>query len=267
MRRRVSLPAGDRADSSPGRVMTSYVRRFDELRVTDVDLAGGKGANLGELTAAGLPVPPGFVITASAFLAALDDAGVRDELRQLNRAVDPDDPERLRAAVQQMQALVHKSGLAGPLREQVLSAYRALGAGSRVAVRSSATAEDSAGTSFAGMNETYTNVCGDEDLLQHVVDCWASLYAARVVAYRASQGITDEPALAVVVQVMVDSERSGVMFTTDPTTGDPQHLVIEAAFGLGEVVVSGQVEPDTYVVDKRGPRVVSARVGNKAFQI
>ncbi|HWC35084.1 MAG TPA: phosphoenolpyruvate synthase [Mycobacteriales bacterium] len=243
------------------------VRPFSELRVTDVEVAGGKGANLGELTAAGLPVPPGFVITGQVFLDALDEAGVRQDLQDLCAGVHPDDPHELQARAEEMQLLVHKARVPDSTRDAILTAYHDLGRDCLVAVRSSATAEDTAGTSFAGMNETFTNVRGDAELLARIVDCWASLYAARVVTYRASQGMTAEPVLAVVVQRMVDSERSGVMFTTDPTTGDPRHLVIEAAFGLGEVVVSGQVEPDTYVVDKAGPRILSARVGTKSFKL
>jgi pyruvate,water dikinase len=247
--------------------MPGHIRSFQELRVTDVGVAGGKGANLGELTAAGLPVPPGFVITADAYAEALDAGGVRADLRDEAAHADIDDPAALQSSVERMQMLVHKAGVPETLRAQILDAYHALGADATVAVRSSATAEDTAGTSFAGMNETFTNVRGDEELLAKVVDCWASLYSARVVTYRASQRVTDEPLLAVIVQRMVASERSGVLFTTDPTTGDDAHLVIEAAFGLGEVVVSGQVEPDTYVVDKTGPRLLSARVGVKPFQI
>jgi pyruvate, water dikinase len=136
-----------------------------------------------------------------------------------------------------------------------------------VAVRSSATAEDTASSSFAGMNRTFTNVCGEDAVVSRVVDCWASLFGERVLAYRGVQGVTDEPAIAVVVQRMVDSDRSGVMFSADPATGDRSLVVIEAAWGLGEVVVSGAVEPDTYVVAKDGPRLVSARVGNKTVAI
>jgi pyruvate,water dikinase len=117
------------------------------------------------------------------------------------------------------------------------------------------------------MNETYTHVRGDEDLIARVRDCWASLFGARVLSYRSSQRVDDEPAIAVVVQQMAPAERSGVMFTTDPTTGDDTHLVIEGAFGLGEVVVGGQVEPDTYVVDKAGPRLLSTRVGHQAYKL
>ena len=242
------------------------IRWFGQLSIDDVPVAGGKGANLGELTRAGFPVPGGFVVSAQAFLAAMDEAGVRAELRERAAQTDPDDVAGLREATDRLRALVHKAGIPPALREEVTAAYHRLGGG-RVAVRSSATAEDTAGTSFAGMNETFTNVEGDDDLCHRIVDCWASLYGARVVSYRASQDVTDEPAIAVIVQEMVDSDRSGVLFTVDPSTGDPNRLVIEGAYGLGEVVVGGQVEPDTYVVAKDGPRILQARIGSKAHKV
>ena len=120
-------------------------------------------------------------------------------------------------------------------------------------MRSSATAEDTAGTSFAGMHETFANVVGDDAVIARIVDCWTSLYGQRVIAYRAACGLTEEPSIAVVVQQLIASERAGVLFTADPSTGDRDRIVIEGAFGLGEVVVGGQVEPDTYVLDKEGP--------------
>ena len=239
---------------------------FDELRASDVDSAGGKGANLGELTHAEFPVPPGFVVTAQAYLQAMDDAGVRSELAEVAAGVDPDDATVLAATSDRLQELVRKAGVPAALRARVLEAYEQLGGG-RVAVRSSATSEDTAAASFAGMNQTFTNVTGAEQLLSRLVDCWASLFGARVVAYRRARGVTDEPAIAVVVQTMVASERSGVMFTADPTTDDESHIVIEGAFGLGEVVVGGQVEPDTYVVAKQGPRLVDVRVGTQTHAI
>src|SRR5690606_32266082 len=144
------------------------------------------------------------------------------------------------------RALIEAITLPAWFRESVAEAYAALGDDVRVAVRSSATAEDTAEASFAGMNETFTNVRGVDDLLRAIVACWRSLYGDRVVAYRAVRGLHDEPAIAVVVQQMVDADRAGVMFSVDPATGSPNRLVIEGAFGLGEVVVSGQVEPDTY---------------------
>jgi pyruvate,water dikinase len=250
-----------------GRAETASVLWFEDLSASDTLVAGGKGANLGEMTRAGLPVPPGFVVTADAFLAALDEAGVRDELRASAREAPVEDTAGLEATCSRLQELVRKAGLPNDLRTVVMEAYRRLGDSVPVAVRSSATAEDTAGTSFAGMNQTFTNVTGEDQLAARILDCWTSLYGPRVVAYRASREVIDEPAIAVVVQQMVASERSGVMFSADPATGDRANVVIEAAFGLGEVVVSGQVEPDTYVVAKKGLRLLSARVGLKQEKI
>jgi pyruvate, water dikinase len=252
------------------RVMRSEsVRRiawFGELTRSDVPIAGGKGANLGELVRAGLPVPEGFVVTAQAYFEAMDLAGIRRDVRE--RAARSAAGEQSVAAVaSEIQELVRKAGLPDVLRREVLDAYGRLGRDAFVAVRSSATAEDSATTSFAGMNETFTNVRGDDELLERVVDCWASLFGMRVCVYRSTQGVTAEPAIAVVVQRMVDSDRSGVMFTVDPSTGDRSRLAIEASYGLGEVVVGGQVEPDTYVVAKDGPTVVETRIGGKSFKV
>ena len=247
--------------------MAERISWFAAITKQDVTTAGGKGANLGELTQAGLPVPPGFVITAPAYLEAVDSAGVRADLRERAANADTNDEQALAALAADLRELVHKAGVPEALRREIVEAYHRLGADDFVAVRSSATAEDSATTSFAGMNETFTNVRGDDQLLERVVDCWASLFGARVLAYRATQHVTAEPAIAVVVQRMVRSDCSGVMFTVDPATGDPTRVVIEGAFGLGEVVVGGQVEPDTYVVDKRGPTIVDRRIGNKTFEI
>jgi pyruvate, water dikinase len=233
---------------------------FEDLGVGDAARAGGKGANLGELTRAGMPVPPGFVLTADSYLAAMEAGGVRGEIVDIASAVDIDDAAALTVAASRLQDLVHKAGVPDALRRDIAAAYDRLGSG-RVAVRSSATTEDLEGASFAGMNRTFTNVEGIRDLVSGVVDCWASGFGERVLAYRKDRGIADEPAIAVVVQRMVDSERSGVMFTVDPATGARDRIVIEAAVGLGEVVVGGQVEPDTYVVAKDGPRVLDVRVG------
>ncbi len=244
----------------------SFVRAFATLHAADTAVAGGKGANLGELAQAGLPVPPGFVVTAQAYLAALDAAGVRTKILERAASANPDDEPGLAQASRELKALVQSAGLPPTLRTEILQAYRTLGDGC-VAVRSSATSEDTAGSSFAGMNETFTNISGDDALIDAIVRCFASVWGPRVISYRASQKISDEPAIAVVVQRMVDSDRSGVMFTADPATFDLQRVVIEGAFGLGEVVVGGQVEPDTYVVDKSGPRLVSVRVGDKTHKI
>ena len=246
---------------------TAQIVPLDALGITDVAIAGGKGANLGELCGAGFRVPPGFVIGAPAYLEAMDAGGVRAELVRLETSVAVGDAEQVAAAAARLQDLVHAASLPTNLRTELLDAFHRLGPGVRVAVRSSATAEDAADTSFAGMNQTFTNVRGDDDLCTRVVDCWASLFGERVVTYRRARGIDAEPAIAVIVQQMVESDRSGVMFTADPSTGDPSIIVIEGAFGLGEVVVGGQVEPDTYRVAKEGPRLVDLRIGIQSFMI
>jgi pyruvate, water dikinase len=244
-----------------------FVAWFAELTAGDTARAGGKGANLGELTAAGLPVPPGFVILAGAYAEAMAAAGVRAELAALVEDLDPDNLVQIRERAARGHELVRRAGIADAIRESILEAYHRLGPDVKVAVRSSATVEDTADTSFAGMHETFTNVAGDEALLERIVDCWSSLFGERVVAYRGSRGIPSEPALAVVVQQMVDADRSGVMFGVDPATGNRERVVIEAAFGLGEVVVGGQVEPDSYVVGKDPARLISVHIGHKTVAI
>ncbi len=249
--------------------MTRSIAWFEDLSKQEVGTAGGKGANLGELTAAGLPVPRGFVVLAEGYLAAMDAGGVRDELRQVFQEVsrDVDDSAALAAAGDRLRALVRSAGVPSELRTEILDAYQQLGVEVAVAVRSSAIGEDTAGTSFAGMHESFANVVGDDAVVERLVDCWASLYGERVIAYRASQGLHDEPSIAVVVQELVHSERAGVLFTADPSTSDRTRIVIEAALGLGEVVVSGQVEPDTYIVEKDGLQLASVRVGHQTHRL
>ncbi len=248
--------------------MPNSIAWFQQLRGSDVEQVGGKGANLGELTAAGLPVPDGFVVTAAASQQAMTEGGVRDDLRgRFEAAVkEVDDPEALARAAEELRDVVRAAGMPDDLRRSVEDAYRQLG-GAAVAVRSSATAEDTAGTSFAGMHDTFANILGTDSLCGRIVDCWASLYGERVISYRASQHLDEEPSIAVVVQRQVPSERSGVMFTADPSSGATDRIVIEAARGLGEVVVSGAVQPDTYVVSKEGPRILEVHVGHQTHEL
>jgi pyruvate,water dikinase len=249
--------------------MTTAISWFDELSRTDTATAGGKGANLGELTSAALPVPDGFVVNAHGYLAAMEEGGVRGELQAAFAAAcdEASAPTALAEAAERLQSLVRKAGVPNGLRSEVLQAYHRLGDRIPVAVRSSATAEDTSGTSFAGMHETFTDVVGDDAVLDRLVDCWVSLFGQRAISYRASRHLDDEPVIAVVVQRLVAADRAGVLFTADPSTGDRSRLVIEAAFGLGEVVVSGAVEPDTYVVGKEGPRIQMARIGHKTHRL
>jgi pyruvate,water dikinase len=242
-----------------------FIQRFDEIGLDDVGTVGGKGANLGELTRAGMPVPPGFVVTTGGYLAALEHADLRDEIRAGFEAarMKSDDAAELHERAAELRELVRRAGVPCAVADAVREAYRELGDDVAVAVRSSATGEDTGGTSFAGMHETFANVIGEAAVLERLSDCWASLFGERVIAYRASRGIDEEPAIAVVVQQLVNADRSGVMFSVDPSTGDRDRLVIEGAFGLGEVVVGGEVEPDTYVVDKRGIHLLEVRIGRK----
>lgn len=246
--------------------MTKPIAWFTEIGKHDVALVGGKGANLGELTRAGLSVPQGFVITTDAFVAALEAGGVRARLRERFAACDVDDPQALAEASQQLQALVAAAGVPDSVRAAIHDALARVG-DVALAVRSSATSEDAGSTSFAGMHETFTNVRGEAELVERVVACWQSAYGQRVLAYRKAEGMDEEPTIAVVVQPMIEAARAGVMFTADPASGDRGVLIIEAAFGLGEVVVGGQVEVDTYALAKAGPTIRSTRVGHKAFEI
>lgn len=230
----------------------------------DVPQAGGKGANLGEMIASGFPVPAGFVITATAYLTAIERGGIREALQSAEARAAEAGTEELVALADEARSLILSRDLPVDLTTAIIEAYHELGDGF-VAVRSSATAEDTADTSFAGMNETFTNVSGPQNLVDAVRRCWASLYGARVVAYRAELELVDEPAIAVVVQRMIASDRSGVMFTVDPASRD--ELVIEGAFGLGEVVVGGLVEPDTYGVDRESLALRGLRVGHKDMRI
>ncbi len=245
-----------------------YVEDIANLGMPDAEEAGGKGANMGEMVAAGLPVPPGFVVLRDSYLESMRAAGVSEELNAAHReAMRAPDQDKQTEMCTKMKALVIRAGMSAEVRDRILAAYRAMGTDVNVAVRSSATGEDGADASFAGMNATFTNICGEAQLIDAVQRCWASLFGPRVVTYRASRGFTADPAMAVVVQQMIASERSGVAFTADPTTDATDRVVVEGAFGQGEVVVSGSVEPDTYVVSKENGEILSRRIGYKAFKI
>ncbi|MGW5382480.1 phosphoenolpyruvate synthase [Nocardia sp. NPDC003963] len=245
--------------------MGQYVSLFEQLRMSDSGEAGGKGANLGELVAAQLPVPPGFVVLRACYDHVITHGPHGPELDRRHDAAlqtATDDPG-LADQCRTMRELVYATVLDPPVRDAVLSAYHALGPEVTVAVRSSAVGEDSATASFAGMNLTRTNVRGDENLLDAITECWASLFTPRVLTYRIRRGIKARPQMAVVVQVMVAARVAGVAFTADPATGRTDRLVVEAARGQGEVVVSGTAEPDTYLLDTSGPTVISTRSGHQ----
>jgi phosphoenolpyruvate synthase/pyruvate phosphate dikinase len=226
---------------------------------THHDQVGGKGANLGELVRAGLPVPDGFVLTTDAYT---DFVAANRLVQRIRTLVGSGGPE----ASEQIAAAFVAGRVPAGLRREILKAYADLGGGP-VAVRSSATAEDLADASFAGQQESYLNVRGNDALLSAVVRCWASLWTDRAIAYRARQRFDSAGVrLAVVVQRMVPAEAAGVMFTANPTNGRRDEVMITAAWGLGEAVVGGLVDTDTLVVRKADGRVRSRSIADKAVQ-
>src|SRR5215217_4471518 len=244
----------------------TYTAWFEGIRKDDIALAGGKGANLGELSHAGLRVPPGFVLTTAAYDAFVESNDIGDAIAKLASGPRADEPAAFEEVAERIRALFTGGKVPEKMAEEVRAVYEKLGEGGEtaVAVRSSATAEDLAGASFAGQQETYLNVRGAEVLLEALKNCWASLWTARAMAYRARQGI--DPAtvsLAVVVQRMVESEAAGVMFTANPANGRRDEAAISAAWGLGASVVSGSVTPDSIVVEKESGRIISREISNK----
>ena len=253
------------------------IRWFEDLSLADAGSVGGKAANLGELVRAGFPVPAGFVITADAYLDTMGAAGVRSRLLALTMPAGSQAEGSTAAASDEARDVIHEVGIPEGLRRRIVDAVRTLAVDHErntaisLVVRSSAVGEDAGDTSYAGMNDTFTNLTTVDEVLDAVLDCWTSLHGQRVIAYRGFHGIGAEPSIAVVVQRMVEANRAGVMFTIDPSCTDGSRMTIEAALGLGEVVVSGQVEPDTYHVhrgtDDRALGIESVRIGHQTFKI
>jgi pyruvate,water dikinase len=250
---------------------TDLVRKFEDLSREDVDYAGGKGANLGEMTAAGLPVPPGFVVGAASYALFCDRGGLRKRIEERLSATDVDSTAELEAAAHEVRAMVESEAVPDEVAEQIRKSYLDLAAdrdNPPVAVRSSATAEDTESASFAGMNETFLNVRGADEVVDAVRRCWSSLFGARTVFYRAKRGFGQaDMDIAVVVQTQILSTRAGVMFTIDPSSGARDHLVIEGSLGLGESVVSGSVSPDRYIVQKETLGIIKREVRRKELVI
>src|SRR6185436_19817469 len=220
-----------------------------------LELAGGKGANLVRLTRAGFDVPRGFIVSTNAYREFVKANGLEGVIKQELEELESEDTNELENASEAIRSAFLQGDIPARIHLEILSAYAELNPKSQienpksVAIRSSATAEDLPDLSFAGQQDTYLNVIGEEPLLQAVVNCWSSLWTARAIGYRMRNHIShDEAALAVVVQEMVQSDVSGVLFTANPLTGALNESVIDATFGLGEALVSGQVEPDHFVV-------------------
>jgi pyruvate,water dikinase len=245
-----------------------YVEFFEELKKEDVDIAGGKGANLGELTQAGIPVPPGFVITSATYQRFMDESGITQEILDILDALDVNNNKELQKSAREIIKIITETPIPDEISSLIIEAYNALchrigKENAFVAVRSSATAEDLPEASFAGQQDTYLNVKGPEDLIKYVRKCWASLFGARAIFYREENNFDHSKVyIAVVVQEMVDAEKAGVMFTVHPSTGE-EKILIEGAWGLGEAVVSGTVTPDTYWLDKATGEILQQQISEK----
>ena len=240
---------------------------FEEVGKTDIPLAGGKGANLGELTKAKVPVPPGFIVTADAYFYFLEEAKITEKIRHYLENLDRKDSKRLEEVASQIKELISEAPMPAEIAEEIKQAYQKMGRG-LVAVRSSATAEDLPEASFAGQQRTFLNVHGDLKVVVAVQGCWASLFEPRAIFYRTQHGFDHlKIGIAVPVQKMVQSEAAGVMFTLEPMTNDESKIVIEAAYGLGETVVSGDLTPDLYIVDKEGLRILEKDIAKQEWQL
>lgn len=231
------------------------IRDFKNLNKADNALAGGKGASLGELTQAGIPVPSGFVILAPTFDRFITEASLSAEIQSALENADPKELHTVDTASERIKSLILKAEISTDISQGIISSFQNLNS-PYVAIRSSATAEDGADHAWAGQLDSYLNIT-EEKLLDSVKKCWASLFTPRAIFYRLEQGLdTTAISVAVVVQKMVESEKSGIAFSVHPVTEDPNQLIIEAGFGLGEAIVSGQITPDSYVV-RKDPREIT----------
>jgi rifampicin phosphotransferase len=247
--------------------MPAWVLSFDDPASEEIAIAGGKGANLARMTAAGLPVPRGFCVTTEAYAEFANDADLREHLAAAVAAADGD-ADALEAATARLRAQIIAAPVPATVSEAIAAAYGELGGARHVAVRSSGTAEDLEGASFAGLHDTYLEIRGRDAVLDAVRRCWASMWTARATAYRATRGFDQLSArIAVVVQAMVAADVAGVMFTANPLTGATDELVINATWGLGEALVSGIATPDEHLLALPSLRVRSERRGDKQTQV
>ena len=240
--------------------LTRSVVWFSEVGREDLGLVGGKGANLGELTRASIPVPPGFVVTADTYFRFIQSNALEPLIKKDLFGLDVQDSRQLNERAARIRQRIVEAHMPQHIAEEIKEAYRELGEGP-VAVRSSATAEDLPEASFAGQQSTFLNVVGAENVVKAVQACWASLFEGRAIFYREEAGYDHtKVGLAVPVQRMVQSQKSGVMFTVEPVTSDATKITIEAVYGLGEGIVSGEISPDLYLVNKESLQVIDKTV-------
>ena len=251
----------------------TYVLRFDEVGKDNIPQVGGKGANLGEMVGAGLPVPPGFCITAQAYQDFLVDGGLLEPIDEILADMQPDNMEDVKSRSEKIRDLITGSAIPAEIEQGITEAYLELcnqleQPDMPVAVRSSATAEDLPGASFAGQQDTYLNIRGVPSVLEHSRLCWASLWSHPAVTYRHEQGFEhDKVYLCIAVQAMIEADVAGILFTANPVNGDRDEALLNASWGLGEAVVSGMVTPDTITVSKSEGRILDYAIGSKEMAI
>ncbi len=250
----------------------SYVAWFKDLNKDSIPVAGGKGANLGEMFNLDLPVPPGFSVTAQTYKEFIETTKIKDKILEIVNTIDIEDTSKLQEKANEIQKLIVSTEIPEAIKEEIIDSYELLGADNTanelvhgkdvfVAVRSSATAEDLPSASFAGQQATFLNVKGNDNVVLAVRKCWASLYTARAIYYRVKNGFDHSKVLiSAIVQKMVNSEKAGIMFTINPATNNGKEIVIESVFGLGEYIVGGQVNPDLYIVDKEKKGIKSREI-------
>jgi pyruvate,water dikinase len=245
-----------------------YTLDFSRISHADFARVGGKCASLGEMTQAGVAVPPGFAVTTDAYQAMLDCHGMRAEIERHLEGVDPFDLDQVDRAAQAIRIRMRGHKLPAEVEAEVRAAYAAMGDDVPVAVRSSATAEDLPDASFAGQQDTYLWVRGADQVVEKVRDCWASLYTTRAVAYREKNRIAHiDVLMSVGVQKMVNARAAGVVMSIDPVNGDRTKIVIDASWGLGELVVSGVVTPDNFTVEKVLMEIIDRKISDKHVEL
>jgi len=244
---------------------------INEVDKDDVGIVGGKGANLGEMTSFGLPMPNGFIVTASAYFQFLKENNLEKVIQQEIKEIDLEKPEAINRASQRIKKVIEDGRMSEDLAKKIIFTYDKLGGllkQALVAIRSSATAEDLPTASFAGQQETFLNVKGETNVVKRVQDCWASLFTPRAIFYREENKFDHlKVGIAVVVQEMIGADVSGVMFTIDPVTHEKNRIVIEAIYGLGELIVQGELIPDRYVVDRKSLDIISRDVAKQTIQL
>lgn len=248
--------------------MKKEILFFNEINKNQIPEVGGKGANLGEMFNHKFPIPGGFVVTSYAYAKNAIENKILKKIEDIEKNIDVNNIKELNAKSSQIKKIIMDCPIFPALKEKIIKSYAKMGKNVLVAVRSSATAEDLPGASFAGQQDTFLNVSGNEKLLEYVKRCWASLFNPRAIFYRHKQNFQiDQVKLAVVVQKQVNSEISGIMFTANPISSNLNEIVVEAVYGLGEAIVSGSVTPDTFIIDKKTMKIKSRSISKQTWKL